>query len=331
MPSAASTSAASALARVRRTVAAAACAALAACAYSPARIASADRIAAAVGALELGGRAAVLVGAGDIARCDEPQGARATAEIVAAVVAAAPDAIVFTAGDHAYEHGSALQFRECYDPLWGRFNARTFPTPGNHDYETAGAVPYFDYFDVFDVRPEARPTGYYSFDAGGWLVVALNSMLRIEPGAVQVRWLERTLAEAAGRCILAFWHHPLASSGFHGFMPWDPGRDTAIFWERLARHGGDVVVNGHDHLYERFAPRDAEGRAAAGGMRQFTVGTGGGGLHPIIWRRRDSVFATDETYGVLVLMLEPTSYEWAFIGADGIVHDRSDGPVACAG
>src|SRR5690606_24836753 len=109
----------------------------------------------------------------------------------------------------------------CYEPTWGTFNASTAPSPGNHDYETPGASGYFDYFELFDAHPGARPTGYYSFEHGTWRIVALNSLLAVEPGAVQVRWLARLLETEPADCLLAFWHHPLRSSGFHGYLPWD--------------------------------------------------------------------------------------------------------------
>jgi len=294
-------------------------------------IAPDDELAASVAALGLPGDGAVIVGAGDIARCDAPDGAAATARLVAAVIEAAPGAAVFTTGDHAYEEGTAAEFRECYGPLWGRFNPRTYPTPGNHDYETGDAAAYYDYFDLFDERPGVRPTGYYSYELGEWQIVVLNSMLAVEPGAVQVEWLERTLAGSDRECVLAYWHHPLFSSGYHGAVPWDAGRDTRVFWEILGAHGADVVVNGHDHLYERFEPQDADGRAVPDGIRQFTVGTGGGGLHPVVRRRPNSTSLTNQTYGVLVVLLGADGYEWAFIGTDGIVHDRSDAAVACRG
>lgn len=282
-----------------------------------------------VATLEIPAGAAVLVGTGDIADCETLPGAGATGDLVRAVLERVPDAIVFTTGDHAYPDGSAQDYRDCYTPTWGEFADRTVPTPGNHDYETPGAEGYFDYFPLFERLPGARPSSYYHFRHGTWLVVVLNSLLKVEPGSVQVRWLERVLNEQAAECVVAIWHHPLRSSGFHGFIPWDPGRDTRAFWDVLIRHGADIVLNGHDHLYERFAKRDPRGAHDESGLRQFTVGTGGAGLHPIVRQRRDSKFLTNDVYGVLLLALGERDYTWAFVGTDGRVHDRSAAPAAC--
>jgi len=302
---------------------------LAGCKHEPVRIVPSNGLAAAVATLDLPADAAVLVGTGDIADCDAPAGAEATGELIELVLERAPGAIVFTTGDHAYPDGSPQQFAECYDPAWGAFNARTVPTPGNHDYETPDASGFFGYFEVFAARPGARPTGYYAFERGAWLVIVLNSLLAVDPGSVQVRWLERVLAASDTECVLAIWHHPLRSSGFHGYLPWDEGRETRAFWDVLLRHGADVVLNGHDHVYERFAKLDAEGRPDDAGLRQFTVGTGGAGLHPIVRQRAGSEYLTNEVYGVLVLALGPRGYDWTFVGVDGVVHDRGGTPASC--
>lgn len=315
--------------RTTRSIAFAALAVLlAACAHEPVDYAAGNALAAAVASLELPDDAAVLVGAGDIADCDDLTGAHATAELIELVVERSPNAIVFTTGDHAYPRGTPEEYAACYAPTWGRFNARTAPSPGNHDYETPAAAGYFGYFDAFQTRPGARPTGYYAFEHGTWLVVVLNSLLAVEPGSAQLRWLEHLLAENRTECIVAIWHHPLRSSALHGYLPWDVGRDTVAFWDVLERHGADVVLNGHDHVYERFAQLDSRGRHG-GGMRQFTVGTGGAGLHPIVRQRRGSEYLTNDVHGVLVLALGQGRYDWAFIGVDGFVHDRSPASVPC--
>lgn len=299
------------------------------CVHQPMQIASSDALEAAVAALDIPADAAVLVGAGDIADCERPEAPAATGTLIRAVLERAPGARVFTAGDHAYPDGTPEQFADCYAPAWGDFNARTAPTPGNHDYRTPGASGYFGFFEIFAAQPGAKPTGYYAFKHGDWLVIALNSLLAVEPDAVQTRWLEALLEERSTECMLAIWHHPLRSSAFHGYLPWDEGRDTRAFWDVLLRHGVDVVLNGHDHVYERFAELDARGRPDDAGIRQFTVGTGGAELHPIVRQRAGSEFLTNETYGVLVLMLRRGQYEWAFVGVDGVVHDRSAAPEMC--
>jgi acid phosphatase type 7 len=315
-----------------RALAAAACAVaagVAACAQYSLRPATDEQLATAIAGLGVPAAAAVFVGAGDIAMCEDLGPAEATARLLDAVTAAFPEALVFTTGDHAYPDGTAAEFAECYEPTWGRFNARTRPTPGNHDYETPGAEPYFDYFDLFDELPGARQLGYYGFELGTWHAVALNSIISVSPASTQVAWLEAELTAARRECVLAYWHSPLFSSGFHGLNPWDSGRDTAAFWQVLMRHGADVVVNGHEHFYERYAPQDADGRARPDGLRQFVIGSGGAGLHRVLRRRANSVYANNDVFGVLILVLRPDSYEWAFVGIDAVVHDRSDAPVAC--
>ena len=174
-----------------------------------------------------------------------------------------------------------------------------------------------------------RPTSYYRAEHGDWTLIVLNSLLALDGRGLQVRWLERELARAPSACLLAIWHHPLRSSAFHGRMPWDRGRDTDVFWTPLLTHGADIILNGHDHLYERFARADTDGRASSTGIRQFTVGTGGAELHRALGRRPLSRAAVDDTYGVLVLWLQPSGYEWAFIGTDGRIRDASETPTPC--
>jgi acid phosphatase type 7 len=302
---------------------------LSACVHQPVLIASNGALTGAIASLDIPPDASVLVGSGDIADCEDLVGAEATAELIRAVLQRSTDAIVFTTGDHAYPDGTPEQYADCYAPVWGEFNASTRPTPGNHDYRTPEARGYFDYFSVFAEQPAARPTGYYAFEHGAWLIVVLNSLLAIEPDTVQVRWLDETLAASAAACVLAIWHHPLRSSAFHGYWPWDEGRDTDAFWDVLLRHEADVVLNGHDHVYERFEKLDTDGRPSDAGIRQFIVGTGGAKLHPIIRRRARSEVLLNDTYGVLVLMLRPGRYEWSFIGADGTVRDRNEAPETC--
>lgn len=315
--------------RPRRVAAMALAIMSAGCAHAPESLLPEASLAAAIGEIDFPADAAVLVGTGDIASCERPEGPAATAALVRAVIDRVPEAVVFTTGDHAYPDGTPEEFEACFDPAWGEFNSRTVPTPGNHDYETEHAEGYFGYFDIFRERPEARLGGYYDLELGSWRIVVLNSLLPLEPDAPQLAWLDERLDAVPSRCLLAIWHHPLRSSGFHGWWPWDRGRDTDVLWRRLSRHGVDVILNGHDHVYERFARLDADGRPDPEGARQFTVGTGGAELHPIIRGRRHSEHLTNETYGVLVLMLRAGGYEWAFVGTDGVVHDRSLEPVPC--
>lgn len=251
-----------------------------------------------------------MVAAGDIARCGRQlANARATASIVQQF----PSATALTIGDNAYEAGRPEEFANCYDPTWGAFKARTHPSPGNHEYYSSKtAIGYFGYFHV----PE-----YYSFEIGGWHLVSLDSMIDMTAGSPQVAWLEKDLNANRKPCILAYWHHPRFSSGVHGVQRHDPGRETAVLWHVLATHHAALIVNGHDHDYERFAPRD--------GIREIVVGTGGGDLRPFIRRLHGSEARDDHHYGVLLLTLHPMSYDWSFIGTDGVIHDQSISAVPC--
>jgi hypothetical protein len=244
------------------------------------------------------GQTAVLAGAGDIGMCGL-QGAEATARLLDRIAGT-----IFTTGDHAYPSGSEGDFRTCYDPTWGRHRDRTRPTPGNHDYDTSGASPYYAYFGA-----SAGPAGlgYYSYMAGAWLIVALNSETDVRAGSPQVRWLEQALAQNRTRCAAAYWHRPLFSSGSHGNSP-----DVRDVWQVLYEAGVDVVVNGHEHFYERFAPQAPDGRLdPRRGIRQFTVGTGGGPITPAGALRANSE-VTGTAWGVLVLTLNDGNYQWEF-------------------
>jgi hypothetical protein len=252
---------------------------------------------------------AILVGAGDIARCGASlENAKATAALIAQL----PDATVFTAGDNAYPSGRPQDFADCYEPAWGAFRARTHPVPGNHDYRTQNARPYFEYFGV---------TSYSSFDLKSWHIVLLDSMADMSQGSVQARWLREDLAATNAQCIAAIWHHPRFSSGPHGLQPNDPGRRTATIWSILANYGASVVINGHDHHYERFAIRD--------GLRQFIVGTGGAELRTVVRVAAASEVRLDKYHGVLILTLHRDSYEWRFVSIDGVVRDSNAAPQTC--
>ncbi len=246
----------------------------------------------------------VFVGAGDIANCNLLAGARATAALLDGI-----EGTVFTLGDHAYLTGTASEFRRCYDPTWGRHKARTRPTPGNHDYLTARGSPYFEYFGAA-AGPGDR--GYYSFDLGAWHIISLNSSAPAGLQA-QAKWLRDDLATHPVDCVLAFWHAPVFSSGPHG-------REGAMreMWSILYKAGADVVLNGHDHIYERFAPQDDKGRPDAGhGIREFVVGTGGGGVYKFGNNAANSEVRDNTSYGVLKLTLSPGRYAWEFVPIPG--------------
>lgn len=247
-----------------------------------------------------------LLAAGDVADCGD--GAGATGRLLSEL-----DGVVAVLGDVAYPDGSAAAFADCYDPAWGGLVDRTRPVQGNHDVRTAGAAGYYGYFGE-QAGPE--PQGYYSYDLGAWHVVALNSNCAqvggCGPDSPQVVWLREDLAATRTENVLAYWHHPRFSTGQHG-----DDSDVATFWDVLAAAGADVVLNGHDHDYQRFAPLDPDGRRDAGGMREFVVGTGGAGLRAFRTERDTVQYRQNERLGVLRLDLEACGYRWAFLPADG--------------
>jgi hypothetical protein len=251
-----------------------------------------------------------IVTAGDIAICGSP-GAEATAKLLDNITGT-----VLVPGDLAYYHGSAQNFRDCYGPTWGRHKSRTRPVPGNHEYEQPNAQPYFDYFGSL-----AGPAGlgYYSFKSGEWTVLAINSNIPIEVGSAQYEWVRAELASAA-RCTLAFFHHPLFGSG-----PNAPSTFVQPLFQLLYDNGADVVINGHQHHYERFAPQTPRGVAEPErGIRQFTVGTGGADLYHFVTVRPNSE-AQYSGWGVLKMSLESGAYQWEFVPVDGGFRDTGRG------
>jgi len=250
-----------------------------------------------------------LVGAGDIAGC----GSTADSQ-TAGLISSMPDAIVFTAGDDAYERGSARQFQICYGQTWGAFLARTHPVIGNHEMKTDRGAPYFAYFGATAGTPGQ---GWYSFRAGTWHVIVLNgncTVVGCGRGSPQLHWLEADLAAHPGGCTVAIWHQPRFTSGVH-----HSDARLVPFWDALYHAGAEVVINGHDHDYERFAMQTPLGMGdRARGIREFVVGTGGRELrrfpgHPI----RNSRVRNAATFGVLRLVLAPGRYRWQFVGVPG--------------
>lgn len=260
---------------------------------------------------------AVLVGAGDIATCDG-NGDEATAALLDGI-----DGAVFTAGDNAYESGSVEEFRDCYRPSWGRHLTRTRPAPGNHDHGTDDLAGYRGYFGD---RAGSPDTSWYSYEVGAWHVVVLDSMCGevggCGPESRQGIWLAADLAGSSARCTVAIWHHPRFSSGDHGS---DAGVDP--FWRVLHAAGVDVVINGHDHDYERFAPQDPDGVADPDGIRQFVVGTGGAPLRDFKDAVANSVVRAAIAHGVLRLTLRQSGYDWQFLSVDGSFADA--GAATC--
>jgi hypothetical protein len=253
----------------------------------------------------------VLLGAGDIANCDRTQD-ESTAQLLDGIAGT-----IITLGDNAYPNGTLTQFNTCYGPNWGRHRDRTRPSPGNHDYRTSGARGYYTYFgwaaSPLDANCTSNCKGYYSYNLGGWHIIVLNSEIAHGAGSAQEQWLRADLAANQSVCTLAYWHEPRFSSGEHGN---DPG--VQPFWQALYDYGADVVLNGHDHAYERFAPQNPSGQAEPSrGIREFVVGTGGANLYSFTTIQPNSEVRNNTTWGVLKFSLHPTTYEWAFVPVAG--------------
>ena len=267
----------------------------------------------------LDGEHPIVAAAGDIAcpggPCDPEQ---ATAEIVMRID---PD-VVLALGDTQYREGAVAEFEASYDRSWGAFKAVTRPVPGNHEYRTAEAGGYFAYFGSAAAPDDG---GDYSFDLGRWHLVAINSA---SLGAIdddQLDWVRADLESSTRRCDLAYWHHPRFSSGAVEGI--DPAPRLGPLWGLLHEEGVDVVLNGHAHQYERFAPLDAVGAIdEETGVREFVVGTGGGTPHPFEDEpAAGSRVRITDVYGVLELELRPRRYAWRFVGAVGSVLDHGSG------
>jgi hypothetical protein len=262
----------------------------------------------------------VLVGAGDIASCLQENDEATAAlldQVVATAAEAAAEAVVFTAGDNAYESGTLAEYEQCYGPTWGRHKERTRPATGNHEYALGNADGHFQYFGEAAGDPGA---GYYSFNLGTWHVIVLDTgdhceIVACAAGSAQEQWLRSDLAANDAFCTIAIWHDPLFTSG----APASSARFLLPFWRALYEFGADVIVNGHEHNYERFGPQTPDGLLNRNhGVRQFVVGTGGNGHRSIDTpRATHSEVADDATYGVIRLTLHPGGYDWEFIPVEG--------------
>jgi calcineurin-like phosphoesterase family protein len=262
----------------------------------------------------------VLLAAGDIANCQIIAGAQATAKIIEGI-----PGTVAAIGDLALKDGTAEEFANCYDKTWGAFKSRTRPVPGNHEFHSGGATPYFKYFGAAAGDPSK---GYYSYELGAWHIVALNGECKdlggCQQGSPEEEWLRADLKSHPAACTLAYWHEPLFSSGAaHGDNP--AYRDL---WRDLYDSNATIVLNGHDHDYERFAPQDPDGKAdPARGIREFVVGTGGNHERPFApTPQPNSEVRMTDTFGVLKLTLHPHGYDWQFIPQAGkSFHDAGTG------
>jgi hypothetical protein len=238
---------------------------------------------------------------GDIAGCAAQFMDEATAELVADL----PGTIALL-GDVVYQDATRWQFRNCYDPSWGRVLSRSRPSPGNHEYRTNQAGPYYEYFGS---RAGPSGKGYYTYKLGAWRIYSLNSERLL---AEQETWLKAHLAANPSKCILAYWHKPLYTSGSH------PGEVTVRpLFDALYQAGAEVVLSAHNHNYERFAPQDADGNLQARGTRQFVVGTGGAQLVDFVTVQPNSKLRYVAGWGVLRMTLSPRKYAWNFLPLAG--------------
>lgn len=255
-------------------------------------------------------------GAGTSGNCHE----RRVAELIGRLNPAA----YLVLGDVQYENGSASAFAKSYDPAFGRYLSISHPAVGNHEYRVSGAAGYFGYFGA---RAGDPGKGYYSFDLGAWHLIALNSEcdeVSCSRGSPQETWLREDLAAHPDRCVLAYWHVPRWSNGAeHG-----DSRSVRAFVDALYDAHAEVILNGHDHDYERFAPRAASGDIdRAAGIREFVVGTGGKNLKPVSPSSATEAY-NDKAYGLLSLTLAPNSYSWRFVPEAGETYSDS-GSATC--
>jgi len=255
-----------------------------------------------------------LYAAGDIAECKSKPAAESNAAKTASLIEAGLNkdskAVVLTLGNNTYPVGTPEEFNQCYDATWGKFLARTLPSPGNHDYAMPLGQGYYNYFGD-QAGPGRR--GYYSNNVGNWHIVSLNSNLKDEQFQAQLKWLQDDLRNNKRACTLAFWHHPLYSSGGRG--------NNAVMqqaWKILQDAKAELVLSAHDNDYERFAPQDANGqRDDNNGLREFVAGTGGARLTSMLLTKPNSEVRDNSSLGVLKLTLNEKSYDWEFLPVPG--------------
>ena len=247
-------------------------------------------------------QAAVILAAGDVAGCPEWYKDEATAEMLADM-----PGTILPLGDLVYQDGTRFQFRNCYDVSWGRLLSRSRPAPGNHEYRTDEASPYYTYFGE---RAGPAGKGYYTYTLGSWRIYSLNSERNIP---AQTTWLRKHLTDNPSKCVLAYWHKPLYTSG-----PVAPTPEVRPLFNELWKARAEVVLNGHNHSYERFDPQDADGNYRAQGVRQFVIGTGGAQLEPPTGpRAKNSKLLYVQGWGVVQMTLRADGYSWKFVPIPG--------------
>ena len=295
-----------------------------ACGYGPAPSSVSKPPRASASAISIGPLTGRVAAAGDVACATATSKPGCRAADTTALVKRLNPQKVLVLGDLAYDAGSTSEFINGYGPTWGAFKSKSFPVPGNHEYNTTGAQPYKDWWG--DVATP-NVTTWHSTRVGGWLVLGLDS--NCGDAAVggcgvdspQGKWLAAQL-KASPRCVIAIWHHPRRSSGPHG-----DNSSVAPLWQQLANAHADLVLEGHDHDYERFAPADANANPAKAGIVGMVVGTGGKQLYPFVRQSTGSLVRVQGVNGVLAVDLHQRGWAWRFTGTDGKVRDK--GSAAC--
>jgi hypothetical protein len=255
------------------------------------------------------GTTVVMVGAGDISSCSQSNDTN-TAKLLGSI-----SGTVFALGDNAYESGTSTEYTNCYKPTWGLYKSRTKPVPGNHDYQTSGASGYFNYFGV----PK-----YYAYNLGDWRIYALNSEIDTSATSAQATWLKNDLANNPKQCVMAYWHRPRWSSGkTHG-----SDSKTQPLWAILYDAKAELVVTGHEHNYERFAPMNKSGTTVSTGLQEIVAGTGGESHYAFGTILSASRARNATTYGVLKLTLKTGGYDWKFVPVAGQSYTDS-GSITC--
>ncbi len=256
---------------------------------------------------------AVILAVGDIAGCADWYKDEETARMVADM-----PGTILPLGDLVYQNGTRWQFRNCYDPTWGRLRSRSRPAPGNHEYRTDQAGPYYEYFGDLAGPPGQ---GYYSYTLGAWRIYSLNSERDIP---AQTTWLRQQLKQNPSTCVLAYWHKPYYTSGP---VPATPA--VRPLFQELWKARAEVVLTGHQHSYERFEPQDADSNYRGRGVRQFVIGTGGSQLEPPTGpMAKNSKVHYVNGWGVLEMTLDVDQYSWRFVPLPGSP-EADEGSAKC--
>lgn len=269
----------------------------------------------------------VIVAAGDIS-CNGLNTSSACHQMeVSNLFSSINPTAILTLGDNQYPNGELFDYNTYFDPSWGRYKSIIKPVPGNHEYNTSGASGYYSYFGA---AAGNSAKGYYSYNLGTWHVVALNSncsSVSCSAGSTQEQWLRDDLASNPKACTLAYWHHPRFSSGaVHG-----DDSSTQAFWQALYEYKADVILVGHEHHYERFAPQNPSGIGDSSGIRQFVVGTGGKSLYNFGKLAANSEIRNANNFGLLKMALRSDSYDWQFIPeTSGSFSDSGNGNCVIA-